>query len=512
MRMVPGIDGGYVQRSTDGGETWDSPNFFLPLAQYKTWPTLIRPLRDGRLVLMAGVWSRDNPNPYPNPNMEKMMFISTDQGQSWGEPISLMPVSTGVCEESDFVELPTGDLMWIHRAEHSSAASNRMISYSTLTGDTFVSQPATDLSWPHSGAPNVLMTDEGVILDLATTGSHWSSDNGLTWQDLMVDGETLKSYYYPRAVQTADGLIMVAGHRGDDNTYGGVDQAIMLQTFRLEPPGPPEVTLGLVDNGSPDTGLHSYTLTATGPGITTLSEFTIDGEVHQVLNSEGNPSEWLGDGSASAWETTDSHVIFGDLRLPDLGGEGWDYDNYPKGPPAKVTRETIIGGGDSGMGTLNNYDDSVIPISDAYLKTGAPSAMYETVELMQLVVADGNGLSINLTVLTATDYNSSTGRFTLTTHDLSWSSAALTAGDANGDGFVDSADASILAQHWLQEFGATWADGDFNRDGAVNDIDATILAANWQSHLANVPEPSTLVLLAGMLLLGLLRCKVPRPF
>ncbi len=79
-------------------------------------------------------------------------------------------------------------------------------------------------------------------------------------------------------------------------------------------------------------------------------------------------------------------------------------------------------------------------------------------------------------------------------------------GDANSDGTVDEADASILATNWLTATDATWGMGDFNDDGAVNEIDATLLAANWQADSAgaSVPEPSTLVGLLGLCLAGLL--------
>ena len=79
-------------------------------------------------------------------------------------------------------------------------------------------------------------------------------------------------------------------------------------------------------------------------------------------------------------------------------------------------------------------------------------------------------------------------------------------GDANSDGYVDSADSAILAQHWLQASDATWAMGDFNGDEKVNDIDATLLATNWcPQPLASVPEPGVLVLLTGILLAAGLR-------
>jgi hypothetical protein len=72
-------------------------------------------------------------------------------------------------------------------------------------------------------------------------------------------------------------------------------------------------------------------------------------------------------------------------------------------------------------------------------------------------------------------------------------------GDANNDGKVDDADATILASHWHVQSGAVWGDGDFNADGKVDDKDASILAVNWNWGVseegdATVPEPSTLVL------------------
>ncbi|MBN2023330.1 MAG: hypothetical protein JW809_11130 [Pirellulales bacterium] len=67
-------------------------------------------------------------------------------------------------------------------------------------------------------------------------------------------------------------------------------------------------------------------------------------------------------------------------------------------------------------------------------------------------------------------------------------------GDANRDGFVDGADAAILAAHWLSGGGMTWDDGDFNGDETVDDLDLAILAANWRPAppAAAVPEPGAL--------------------
>ena len=85
--------------------------------------------------------------------------------------------------------------------------------------------------------------------------------------------------------------------------------------------------------------------------------------------------------------------------------------------------------------------------------------------------------------------------------------AEVIAGDANLDGQVDAADATILAANWQTLAGATWAMGDFNGDERVDDADATLLATNWQagvSAAASVPEPSTLAGSLGLYLTGLL--------
>jgi hypothetical protein len=80
-------------------------------------------------------------------------------------------------------------------------------------------------------------------------------------------------------------------------------------------------------------------------------------------------------------------------------------------------------------------------------------------------------------------------------------------GDANLDGRVDAADASILGANWLTGPNATWLQGDFNLDGTVNDQDAAILAANWSdAATVVVPEPPALAALLG-LLLGVLRVR-----
>ncbi len=73
-----------------------------------------------------------------------------------------------------------------------------------------------------------------MILHLATGESHWSADMGKTWNVLMAGDTPLGVYYYPKAIQLEDGLILCIGHCGGDDVYGTVDQSIKQQTFRLK--------------------------------------------------------------------------------------------------------------------------------------------------------------------------------------------------------------------------------------------------------------------------------------
>ncbi|MBU4399440.1 MAG: glycoside hydrolase, partial [Planctomycetes bacterium] len=259
----------YIDRSTDGGKTWGEKIYFLPHEKYRTFPTLIQPLRDGRLVLMAGCWKRgdyqNDPKTTGDPddklirilaNMTKMMFLSSDNGKTWSKPIVLMPTDVGVCEESDFCELPGGDLFWVHRVEHfldhatdrskSPLAprmggpsqrkshpywyNDRMQSIAYKKGETFVPGKCEPAALPHSGSPEILYTQEGIILHLATDGVCWTADLGKTWTRLDIPGTP----YYPRALQLKDGTILCVGHVGGDDAYGTVDQSIRQQTFRLQ--------------------------------------------------------------------------------------------------------------------------------------------------------------------------------------------------------------------------------------------------------------------------------------
>ena len=78
----------------------------------------------------------------------------------------------------------------------------------------------------------------------------------------------------------------------------------------------------------------------------------------------------------------------------------------------------------------------------------------------------------------------------------------LQMGDIN---YMDDDEATMMAVNWGKQ-GYAWMPGDFNGDGWVNSTDASILAANWlqmppvtvSGSSAAVPEPSAAACLLGM--------------
>src|SRR5205814_1291050 len=51
-----GKESGFVQRSTDEGLSWSQPIYLADPAKFKVYPSQIHQLRDGRLILMAGMY------------------------------------------------------------------------------------------------------------------------------------------------------------------------------------------------------------------------------------------------------------------------------------------------------------------------------------------------------------------------------------------------------------------------------------------------------------------------
>jgi len=229
---------GYLQRSLDGTKTWGKPEILLDPKKYSAWPKRLRLLKDGRLIALGG-YARVPANSLTrqeyNKVFEPMLLVSADAGKTWSEPIEVLPTEHRTNwggEEYDIAELPSGDLLCVFRRINPAdpkAGEVRWQGILKKKDATWVPGKIGPSPFPHSGHPELLATREGAVLHIATTGISWTVDAGDSWHRLDIPGTT----YYPRSVQAADGTIHVFGHKGGDNSYGSVDQEIVMDSFRL---------------------------------------------------------------------------------------------------------------------------------------------------------------------------------------------------------------------------------------------------------------------------------------
>jgi hypothetical protein len=222
---------GYLERSHDGTRTWGKPELLLDPAKDWAWPKRLRLLRDGRLILLGGV-AHVPANSRTRAELgglwEPLLLVSADQGKTWTGPVPVVRPEQrhGWTEEFDAAELANGDLLCVFRRIKDARRWQGVLRKS---GDTWLPAEVGRSELPHSGHPELLATREGPVLHVATTGIHQTTDAGKTWSRLDVPGTP----YYPRSVQTADGRIFVFGHVGGDDSYGKVDQSIIMDSFRL---------------------------------------------------------------------------------------------------------------------------------------------------------------------------------------------------------------------------------------------------------------------------------------
>ena len=227
---------GYLQRSGDGTLTWGPPEPLSTDQKLQTWPKRVRVLADGRIVITGAAARRDREDWTRNALASKLrpcLWVSLDKsGRKWSQPIETMPEDSDCAgEEFDVAELGNGDLLAVYRvAVKGKRIEERRQSLLVKRADTWAPTPVRQTPFPHSGHPELLATREGVVLHIATNGTWWTADRGEHWTRLAVRG----SAYYPRSVQLDDGTILVAGHLGSDDPYGGVDQAIVLDSYRLD--------------------------------------------------------------------------------------------------------------------------------------------------------------------------------------------------------------------------------------------------------------------------------------
>ena len=230
--------------SSDNGKTWDQPQ--MPLfynVRFHGYPHRLRTLHDGTLVLcmlLGPKWGEgtDRPircatDPSALNDMGYMtLYFSFDQGRSWNGPL---PIFSGVyCSETDFVELPDGNLLFFQN--RIFAHQGRQFVY--RDEQRFTPGPLQDV---RSGAvpETVCLTEDGILVGCHRAGSYsWSNDLGQTWNQLSgVAGSG--QMYQPWIQWLPDGRIACVGHNGSDDPVGtgrpsDYSNNVFLHTFRLK--------------------------------------------------------------------------------------------------------------------------------------------------------------------------------------------------------------------------------------------------------------------------------------
>jgi hypothetical protein len=231
----------YLQRLAPGASGWSEPEVLLDPARFTYQISRIRRLGDGRLIGLGQYWKVAAGTPQAElleAPADHLLLVSEDDGKSWTtNPIQIPPGSYVAPSEWDAAELPGGDLLAVFRTNESSESSTPVRRQGRLEkrDGGWVLTDVRDAPLPHSGHPELLALQEGAVLHIATNGIHWTADGGTNWKPLRFRPPVARygSPYYPRALELEDGSVYVFGHRGHDDPYGAVDQAIVMDRFRV---------------------------------------------------------------------------------------------------------------------------------------------------------------------------------------------------------------------------------------------------------------------------------------
>ena len=255
--------------SRDGGNTWELRSVLLK--GYHAYGYRLKRLRDGTLVQRAGYSEGFGPGRARQTRHTKRsfvrqertcgVFISTDDGKSWSPPLTAFPGIDGA-GESDFVELPDGDLLFVNSPDSGPQVRQKF----RRAGNGFTPGPVFDIV---SGvSPETLVqTRSGLLVGaLRYVGTEdsgictCSNDEGATWHRIE---DVPRVNYQPYMVELADGRLLCAWHIGGDCFFGEMDQWVGTHRFRVEAELPPPATLNLTRDTDPDGTkyINSYTAT-----------------------------------------------------------------------------------------------------------------------------------------------------------------------------------------------------------------------------------------------------------
>ena len=235
----------FFQRSHDLGKTWGpaelAPEPSRPVANFMgdfgDCITRVQRLKDGRLLATGVIRIDEKQRRLGKP----LVMFSTDDAKTWTPiPIQLHADQSdfGAWNEWDCAELPKNEFLCMFRRIDPVKKGKQARWQGVLRkkGESWVIEHYRPAIFEHSGHPELLVTREGIILHIATSGVHWTENAGATWHPLHFEKlkDPYRSRYYPVSLQAKDGRIYVCSHLGSDNGYGQVDQAIVMDSFKLD--------------------------------------------------------------------------------------------------------------------------------------------------------------------------------------------------------------------------------------------------------------------------------------
>ncbi len=211
----------FVQRSRDGGHTWDAATQLLdyPGLMFRSRPVLL----PGRIILPV----------YDEKTWQSRMLISDDDGRSWRltDPLTTPHGNIHPC----VVELSDGRLLAYLRTGGEGGVIWRTESHDR--GDTWAQPAQTAIPNPNSGI-DLLRLQSGRLL-LAFNNSDrqrtplcvalGGEDENWQWIRVLEDGEG--EFSYPTLLQTDDGDIhMVYTYRRAHIHYARFDETWLLES------------------------------------------------------------------------------------------------------------------------------------------------------------------------------------------------------------------------------------------------------------------------------------------
>ncbi len=203
--------------SRDGGQTWSTE----PVVLARQWACSapVREMSDGTRLL--GVYTEANGTAYGG------VLRSTDQGQTWSEPIPIQPNSgVRLDAETDFVQLKDGTVLAALRGDgqvhlHFARSNDLGLTWSPVQDSGFLGH-----------CPHLTRLSTGEIL-LAhrqpNTSLHISRDDATTWQGPILIDEVIGAY--PATVELKDKSVLIVYY------VEGSGSAIRAMRFRVTPDG-----------------------------------------------------------------------------------------------------------------------------------------------------------------------------------------------------------------------------------------------------------------------------------